>query len=142
MQKDLEGNVNIVTTASRVMSSAEKRYTNCEQELLTIMYALEKFRVHVHRNKIFFLTTDNGSNFPSEMCYHIRVARPLKIIQKYDIELQHTRGFENHLADILNRNPAGLEVNEHQDLTKPNTISVNKTELKTDQAVLKNWAEK
>jgi hypothetical protein len=42
------------------------------------------------------------------------------------------------LADILSLNPAGLEVNENQDLTKPNTISVNKTELKTDQVVPKN----
>jgi hypothetical protein len=53
--------------------------------------------------------------------------------------LQHIRGVENHLADILSRNPAGLEVNEIQDLTKPTTISVNKIELKTDQAVLKNF---
>lgn len=42
------------------------------------------------------------------------------------------------MADILSLNPAGLEVNENQDLTKPNTISVNKTELKTDQVVPKN----
>jgi hypothetical protein len=53
--------------------------------------------------------------------------------------LQHIRGVENHLADILSRNPARLEVNEIQDLTKPNTISVNKIELKTDQALLKNF---
>ena len=42
------------------------------------------------------------------------------------------------MAYILSRNPVGLEVNEVQDLTKPNTMSVNKTELETDQAVLKN----
>jgi hypothetical protein len=72
------------------------------------------------------------------VCYHIRVARWLITIQEYDIELQHIKGVENHLADILSRNPAGLEVNEIQDLTKPNTISVNKIELKIDQAALKN----
>jgi len=68
----------------------------------------------------------------SEVCYHIRVARWLITIQEYDTELQHTRGDENYLADILSRNPAGLEVNEIWDLTKPNTISVIKIELKTD----------
>ena len=46
------------------------------------------------------------------------------------------------MADILSRNPAGLDVNEIQDLTKANTISVNKIELKIDQAVLKNLADK
>jgi len=42
------------------------------------------------------------------------------------------------LTDILCRNTAGLEVNEIQDLAKPNTISVNKLDLKTDKAALKN----
>jgi hypothetical protein len=74
-----------------------------------------------------------------------RVVRWLIIIQEYDIELQHIREVENHLVDILSRNPAELEVNEIQDLTKPNTISVNKIELKIDQALLKplkNLADK
>ena len=52
MQKDSEGNVSIVSTASRVLHSAEKHYTTCEQELLAIVYALEKFRVYVYGNKI------------------------------------------------------------------------------------------
>ena len=79
------------------------------------------------------------------MCYHIRVARWLIKIQEYDIELQQIRVVENHLADILSRNPAGHEVDEIQDLTKPNTISVNKIDLKTDKTVLKklkNLADK
>ena len=59
MLKDPEGNVNIVSTAPRVKNSAEKRCTTCEQEHLAMVYALEKFRVHVYGNKIFFnLVTD------------------------------------------------------------------------------------
>ena len=72
------------------------------------------------------------------MCYHIRVAKWLITIQEYDTELQHIREVENDLADMLSRNPAGLEDDEIQDLTKPNTISANKIDLKTDKAVLKN----
>ena len=41
------------------------------------------------------------------------------------------------MTDVLSRNPAGLEVKEIQNLSKPNTVSVNKTELKTDRTVLK-----
>jgi len=102
------------------------------------VYALEKFRVYVYGNKIF-VNTDNRALIFLQKCAITsnRVARWLITIQEYDIELQHIRGVENHLADILSRNPAGLEVDEIQDLTKPNTISVNKIELKTDQAVLK-----
>jgi hypothetical protein len=53
MQKGSEDNVNIVSTASKVMNSAEKHYTTCEQELLAVVYMLEKFRVHMYGNKIF-----------------------------------------------------------------------------------------
>ena len=56
MQKDLEGNFNMISTASRVMNSTERRYTTCEQELLAVVYALEKFRVYVYGNKMFVCT--------------------------------------------------------------------------------------
>jgi hypothetical protein len=39
MQKDSEGNVSIVSTASRIMHSTENRYTTCEQALLAAVYA-------------------------------------------------------------------------------------------------------
>jgi len=85
------------------------------------------------------VNTDNRALIYLQKCAITpnRVARWLITIQEYDIELQHVRGVENHLAYILSRNPAGLEVNEIQDLTKPNTISVNKLDLKTDKAALK-----
>jgi len=47
------------------------------------------------------------------------------------------KGSWKSLGRHLIRNPAGIEVDEIQDLTKPNTISVNKLDLKTDKAVLK-----
>jgi len=45
LQEDLEGNTNIMSTASRVLSPTEQRYTTCEQELLGIIFALKKFRI-------------------------------------------------------------------------------------------------
>ena len=58
-------------------------------------------------------------------------------MQEFDIEFRYIKGVENHLPDILSRNPAGLKVKEIQVLCKPNVISVKKIELKTDQTVLK-----
>jgi hypothetical protein len=52
--------------------------------------------------------------------------------------LQHIKGVGNHLADILSRNPAGLGGDEILELTKPNTISVKKIDLKTDKSVLQS----
>jgi hypothetical protein len=59
LQQDRKGNTNIVSTASRVL---EQRYKTCEQELLGIMLALEKFRVYIYGHKII-LYTDNKSTF-------------------------------------------------------------------------------
>lgn len=59
-QQDQEGNKNIVSTASRVLTSTEQRYTTCEQELLGIIYALEKFRIYIYGHKVI-LHTDNKS---------------------------------------------------------------------------------
>ena len=95
MQKDSEGNVNIVSTASRLMNSAEKRYTTCEQELLAVVYALEKFRVRVYGNKNY-VNTDNRALTSLQKCAisSNKVARWLITIQEYNIELQHIRGVE------------------------------------------------
>ena len=108
MQKRSEGNVNIVSTASRVMNSAEERYTTCEQELLAMVYALDKIIFHVYRNKNF-VNTNNRALIFLQKCgiTSNRVARCSITVQEYDIELQHIKGVENYLADILSRNPTG-----------------------------------
>jgi hypothetical protein len=48
MHKDPEGNVKTVSTTSREMNSAEKVTLRVNQELLAVVYALEKFRIHVY----------------------------------------------------------------------------------------------
>jgi hypothetical protein len=99
MQKYSEGNVNIISTAPRVMNSAKKRCTIREQEILAVVYALEKFRVHVKEKK---LSKGNRALIFLQNCAITsnRIARWLIKIQEYDIELQHTKGVENHLAEI------------------------------------------
>jgi hypothetical protein len=47
MQTDNNGETHIVSTASRVLSPAEQRYSVAELEHLTIVYSLEKFRIYV-----------------------------------------------------------------------------------------------
>jgi hypothetical protein len=59
-------------------------------------------------------------------------------LQQYDIELRHVKGTQNHLADIISRNPAGLNATEIRNLTKPNTIIVNKINLNINTSVCKD----
>jgi hypothetical protein len=131
--------MNIVSTASQVMNSAEKRYTTCEQELLAVVYALEKCRVYIYGSKIL-VNTDNKALIFLQKCAITsnRAARWLIAIQEYDIVMQHIKEVENHLADVLSRNAAGLGVDEIHALSRPNNISVNKIDIGIDKRVLKD----
>jgi hypothetical protein len=60
IHKDKDGRINIVSTASRVLTPAEQRYTACELELMAIVYAFRKFRVYFYGHKIT-LNTDHKS---------------------------------------------------------------------------------
>ena len=56
MQTDENGETYIVSTASRVLTATEQKYSTCEQELLAIVYALNKFRIYVFGHKILLRT--------------------------------------------------------------------------------------
>jgi hypothetical protein len=139
MQKNSEGNINIFSTASRVLNAAEKRYTTCELELLAVVSALEKFRIYVYGSKIYLNRHNRALTFFQRCTITSnRVARWLITIQEYDIKLQHIKGVDNHLADTLSRNPTGLKTEEIQDLYKPNAILIYKIDLQINRSVLKN----
>jgi hypothetical protein len=121
LQKSDEGHYSIVSTASRVLSAAEQRYSTYERELLAIIYALDRFKIYIYGHKI----TSN------------HVARWILNIQEYDIEIKHIRGVQNHLADILSRNPTGLTDEEIRNLTLPDQILVQGVLLYTDKTVRK-----
>ena len=122
-----------------VMNSAGIRYTTCGQELLAVVFALEKFSVQLMQNKIL-LNTDNPALIVLQKCavtlYSVAIL--LVTTEEYNIELQHIMGVENYLVDILSLNPTGLQVKEIRNLSKLDTISSNDIELKTDRAVLRN----
>jgi hypothetical protein len=52
MQESDSGEKIIVSSASRVLSSTERKYSTCEQELLAVVYALQKYRVYMSGHKI------------------------------------------------------------------------------------------
>jgi hypothetical protein len=89
LQKSDVGHYSIVSTAPRVLSAAEQRYSTYERELLAIIHALDRFKIYIYGHKI----TSN------------HVVRWILNIQEYDIEIKHIKGVQNHLADILSRNP-------------------------------------
>jgi ribonuclease HI len=93
LQRDREGNTNIVSTASRVLTPTEQRYTTCEQELLGIIFALEKFRIYIYGHKIILYTDNKSLTFLNRCAITSnRVARWMVNLQQCDIELRHAKG--------------------------------------------------
>jgi hypothetical protein len=62
MQTKEDGETRVVSTAPPVLTLAEQRYSTCEQKILAIVNALQKFRIYVSGHKIM-LYTDNKSLF-------------------------------------------------------------------------------
>jgi len=108
LKQDQDGNTNIVSTASRVLTPTEQRFTARERELFGIIFALEKFRIYIYGHKIILYMDNKPSTFLNRCAITSnRVARWMVNLQQYDIELRHVKGAHNHLADIISRNPAG-----------------------------------
>jgi hypothetical protein len=58
-----------------------------------------------------------------------RVARLVIDLQQCDIQVHHTTGPSNYLADVLSRNPTGLTENELRDLRQPANLMVRAINL-------------
>jgi hypothetical protein len=62
-------------------------------------------------------------------------------IQEYDLEIRHIRGVQNHLADILSRNPSGMTDEQRRDFTRPDQVMVHHIQIYKDRNIKKELAE-
>jgi hypothetical protein len=109
-QKSDSGETLVASTASRVLTPVEQRYTTCEQELLAVVYALQKFRVYVVGHPITGYSDNKTLSFLKKcQLTSGRVPRWIMQIQEYDLKVEHIRGINNFFTDILSRNPVGLD---------------------------------
>jgi hypothetical protein len=139
LQTDENGETHTVSTASRVLTATEQRYSTCEQELLAVIYALSKFRLYVFGHKILIKTDSKALSFLQKCALTSnRIARWVMQLQEYDIQVSHISGTRNYLADVISRNPAGLAQEQIKQLTRPRDLMVGKIELNIDPQVKKD----
>jgi hypothetical protein len=144
MQKDKDGRINIVSTASRILTPAEQRYTTCELELIAVAYALRKFRVYIYSHKVT-LNTDHKSLIFLKKCLVTsnRAACWMLEIEQWELEIQHIKGIDNTLADILSHNLPHVNNPATTNLRQRDQIMVRAIDLNIDNSVkreLKNLA--
>lgn len=69
-QEDDNGDIRIISLASRVLTQCESRYTTTEKELLAIIYCLVKFRMYLLGWKFEILTDHQALTFLLSTPYH------------------------------------------------------------------------
>jgi hypothetical protein len=109
-----------VSTASRVLSHTEQRYSTCEQELLAIVYVLQKFRLYVYGRQIKVFADNKSLSFLKRcVLTSDRISRWVMQLQEYDLDVVYVSGSSNLLADILSRNRVGLTQQQIKAATRP-----------------------
>ena len=118
-----------VAFTSRALTSAETRYAQIEKELLSIVYACEKFDAYVYGREEVTIQTDHK---PLECIFKkplntapMRLQRMLLRLQRYNLNVQYHKGTEMYLADTLSR--AYLPVNVCD--IRPSVENIDATEF-------------
>jgi hypothetical protein len=136
MQVDEEGHTAIISTASHVQSPIERRYSTCEQELLGIIFALQKFRIFIYGSKITVNSDNKALSFIGRcIITSNRIALWVMQLQEHDLEIAHIAVGKNHFADALSRNPTGLTREQITTLTRPRELLVAAVNLNIDTSL-------
>lgn len=105
---------------SQKLNSCQRNYSVTEKECLAAVMAVKKFRAYVEMMP-FTIITDHAS---LKWLMHLkdltgRLARWSLQLQAFDFEIEHRKGSENVVADVLSRSPQNLVIEE---LTKENYL--------------------
>nr|GEX09661.1 hypothetical protein [Tanacetum cinerariifolium] len=107
--------------ASKTMTKVQIHYTTTEKEMLTVVYAFEKFRPYVVLSKSIVYTDHSGLKYLlSKQDAKPRLLRWVLLLQEFNIIIRDKKGTENLAADRLSR----LE-NLHKDVFENKDINEN-----------------
>ncbi|GKC80706.1 reverse transcriptase domain-containing protein [Tanacetum coccineum] len=121
--------------ASKTMTEAQIYYTTMEKEMLTVVYAFEKFRPYlVLSNNILYTGHSALKYLMNKQDARPRLLRWVLLLQVFDIIIRDKKGSENLAANHLSRleNPhkdvlENKDINEHFPLETLGVISSEST---------------
>nr|GEZ23763.1 reverse transcriptase domain-containing protein [Tanacetum cinerariifolium] len=102
--------------AIKTMNQAETNYTTTEKEMLTVVYAFEKFRSYLKMNKSIVYTDHSALKYLfAKKDAKARLLRWILLLQEFDFKVIDTKGAKNYAAGHLSR----LE-NPYENVFDPN----------------------
>lgn len=99
-----EGDHEVLGFASRILRGSELLYTVTEKELLAIIFGLKKFRVFI----LGFPLVIRTDHFALKFLQHCRIlnerlTRWMLYLNEFNYTIEHVRGKENIVCDVLSR---------------------------------------
>ena len=110
---------------SRTLTETKQGYSNIERELLSIVFALQRFYHYVYGYTVTVQTVYKPLVSvwkKSIVCNSSRLQRLFLRLSQYDLNIEYLKRKENVVADALSRvspQPAGEEGEDEQDLSQP-----------------------
>jgi len=141
MQTNTDSETHTVSKASQVLTRTERRYSVAEQELMAIVFALDKFRNYIFGYEVYLHTENKALSFLGKCALNSNhLARWIMQIQEYNLYtgIQHIRGADNFLADKISRNLASLRERDTKELFKPKGLMVATINLGTENSIGKS----
>jgi hypothetical protein len=103
-QDDDDGNDRVIGYASRTLQPAEKNYSTTEQEMLAIVWALERYRPYVYGVSCDVVTDHKPLTYNSQLINTSqRLTRWKLKVAEYSPTFHYKEGKENTNADALSR---------------------------------------
>ena len=90
--------------ANKTFSEAQENYSTTEKEMLTIVFACEKFRPYILGSRIIIHTDHAAIKYlMAKKEANPRLIRWVLLLQEFDVEIKDKKGCDNVIADHLSR---------------------------------------
>ena len=99
-----DGKPYVVYYASKTLNEAQRNYTTTENELLAVVYALDKFRAYLVGSNIIIFTDHSASKYLlTKQDAKARLIRWVLLFLEFKLQIKDKNGVENVVADHLSR---------------------------------------